>query len=206
MLCLRRVTPRYALGVWKLSESLPEIEAMLSSALVAEAGRRFKAPHRRLEWLAVRVLLFALLGDTKEVAYLPSGRPYLADGSMEISFTHTYGYVAVIIGHRRVGIDIEQYAPRVHRVASRFVRNDEMITAYQGDDTWSLLLHWSAKETVYKCIDIDGVDFREHLHVLPFTPQKEGSFTALEYRTPRRQSFTIHYLLCADFVLTFCEA
>ena len=73
--------------------------------------RRFTAAHRRLEWLAVRVLLYTLSGEEKEIAYHPSGKPYLADDSASISISHTKGYVAVALGlpGREVGVDIEQY-------------------------------------------------------------------------------------------------
>mgnify|MGYP000016543064 CR=1 FL=1 len=65
----------------------------------------------RLEWLAVRVLLYTLSGEEKEIAYHPSGKPYLADASASLSISHTKGYVAVVLGlpGREVGIDIEQY-------------------------------------------------------------------------------------------------
>ena len=79
-----------------------------------EGMRRFTAAHRRLEWLAVRVLLYTLSGEEKEIAYHPSGKPYLADDSASISISHTKGYVAVVLGlpGREVGVDIEQYGER----------------------------------------------------------------------------------------------
>ena len=99
--------------------------------------QRFSAEHRRLEWLSVRVLLFTLLGEEKEIAYYPSGKPYLADKSASISISHTRGYVSVIIGEagKEVGIDIEQYGERVHKVAHKYMRADESLSSYQGTDT-----------------------------------------------------------------------
>ena len=75
--------------------------------------------------------------------------------------------MAVILGdiNKEVGIDIEQYGERVRKVAHKFVRDDELPGAYEGTDTWGMLLHWSAKEAVYKCLNIDSVDFREHLYI-----------------------------------------
>ena len=64
-----------------------------------EGMRRFTAAHRRLEWLAVRVLLYTLSGEEKEIAYHPSGKPYLADDSASLSISHTKGYVAVVLGY-----------------------------------------------------------------------------------------------------------
>lgn len=190
-------------GVWQMGESHEELCALLPPAMVAEAESRFLAPHRRREWLSVRALLRELAGGDCEILYQPSGKPYLSDASTFISISHTRGYVAVILGQKPVGIDIEQYGPRVHKVASRFMRADESAMPFEGDDTWSLLLHWSAKETMFKCLDSEAVDFQEHLRIFPFTPVRQGVFHAREYKTASRRTFFIHYLLHPDFVLTW---
>ncbi|KAA6333850.1 hypothetical protein EZS27_017776, partial [termite gut metagenome] len=70
-------------------------------------------------------------------------------------------------------------------------------------EIWSLLLHWSAKEVMIKCIDAMGIDFREHLRIYPFQVQKEGDFHAKEYRTNKQQDFLIHYLVHPEFVMTW---
>lgn len=186
-----------------MDESYEELCSLLPSALVAEAENRFSAPHRRQEWLSVRALLRELSAENHEIAYLPSGKPYLAGSSRHISISHTKGYVAVILGASNVGIDIEQYGHRVHKVASKYMRFDEHPQPYAGDDTWSLLLHWSAKEVLFKCLDAENVDFKEHLRVFPFVPNPQGTFHACEYKTEQHRSFQIHYLLHADFVLTW---
>ena len=190
-------------GIWRMDESYEELCSLLPSALVAEAENRFSAPHRRQEWLSVRALLRELSAENHEIAYLPSGKPYLAGSSRHISISHTKGYVAVILGASNVGIDIEQYGHRVHKVASKYMCFDEHPQPYAGDDTWSLLLHWSAKEVLFKCLDAENVDFKEHLRVFPFVPSPQGTFHACEYKTEQHRSFQIHYLLHADFVLTW---
>ena len=202
-LYLQHQGPACRWGIWKMEEPYEELCALLPAALVAQAEQRFSAPHRRQEWLSVRALLARLAGKEAEIGYLPSGKPYLLRSSAFVSISHTRGYVAVICGTEPVGIDIEQYGRRVHKVASRFIRDDEQANAWQGDNTWSLLLHWSAKEVMYKCLDIEAVDFREHLRIFPFTPQPEGTFRACEYKTGQRRSYLIRYLLHPDFVLTW---
>lgn len=193
-------------GVWKMQESWEELTELLQHpALCQEALHRFNAPHRRMEWLTARLLLQTLTGRIPEIDYLPNGKPIVRNQNMYISISHTKGYVAVILANREVGIDIEQYGQRVHKVKNRFIRTDEIILPYHGEDTWSLLLHWSAKETLFKCLGNSEVDFREHLHILPFTPQAKGCIHAKEYRTPQRNTFTLQYELHPDFVLTYWE-
>lgn len=195
-------------GVWKMDESIGTLRSMFRDFSRYEAGyARFTADKRKQEWLAVRVLLKELLGDEKEIAYLPSGKPYLTDGSFRVSFSHTKGYVAVALHPlAEVGVDIEQYGTKVQRVASKFIRDDERPSLCSGDEVYALLLHWSAKETLFKLMEEEAVDFVEHLRILPFVLRSSGEMEAREYRSCRGRCFRIHYVTHPDFVLTFGTA
>ncbi len=46
----------------------------------------------------------------------------------------------------------------------------------QGDEVYVLLLHWSAKETLFKVMGVEGVDFIRHLHIFPFCHGRGGVF------------------------------
>lgn len=192
-------------AVWKVDETVEQLRSMFHQFSVYEEGfARFTTEKRKQEWLAVRVLLKEMLGEEKSIAYLPSGKPYLEDGSMHVSFSHTHGYVAVALHpSAEVGVDIEQYGTRVQRVASRFIREDEKVSIASGDEIVGLLLHWSAKETMFKLMDDQGVDFIDHLHVLPFLQEESGTFKACEYRSDKEMEFLIHYDTHSDYVLTF---
>ena len=192
-------------GVWKVEENIDQLRSMFNEFSLYESGlRKLKAEKRQLEWLAVRVLLKELLGEEKVIDYLPSGKPLLKDRSAYISFSHTCGYVAIAVHPaKEVGIDIEQYGNRVSKLASRFVREDESVSVKAGDAIYALLLHWSAKETMFKLMNQSDVDFLEHLHILPFVPSESGEMEAVEYRTDLHQTFQISYYTHPDYVLTF---
>ena len=192
-------------GVWKVDETVEQLRSMFHQFSIYEEGfNRFTSEKRKQEWLAIRVLLKELLGEEKEIVYLPSGKPVLKDGKAHISFAHTNGYVAVAVHPKaEVGVDIEQYGTRVQRVASRFIRNDEKVSIASGNEVYGLLLHWSAKETMFKLMEEEAVDFTEHLHVLPFQLQDSGVFEAREYRSGKEQAFMIHYDTHSDYVLTY---
>lgn len=195
-------------GIWKVEETEEELLACFSDkATFREQLSQFKAPHRRIEWLAVRVLLAHLMGCEPLVAYMSNGRPYLLDSQYSLSISHTKGYVAVLLSSSSslVGIDIEQTGERVRKVAHKFVGPDEVINPYDGSDIWSLLLHWSAKESMFKCLDTPEVDFIQHLHIHPFQLQSSGAFQAHETRTASSHTFEVHYLLHPDFVLTYIQ-
>lgn len=200
------------IGIWKMEED----EAQLLSRLPAAVSRgveRFTAPHRRQEWLSVRLLLLTLLGrqggcndSDALIGYTAAGAPYLLDRSRAVSISHTKGYVAVALAPwgSRPGLDIEQWGERVLKVASRFLREDEEAPLYEGSHVAALLLHWSAKEALFKSLEQqEAVDFKAHLRIFPFEMATEGRFVAQEYRTPLQRRYSLSYRLFPDFVLTW---
>ena len=205
-LFLQHKTDDIQWAVWKMEESLEVLLALLPDArrvFCEQELNRFVSERRKMEWLSVRVLLYAMLQEDKEIGYSPEGKPYLTDHSFFISISHTKGYVAVMLASfTPAGIDIEQYGQRVKRVYDRFIRSDERVESYQGDETWSMLLHWSAKETIFKSMENADADLRK-LCLSHFIPQSEGVFQVREYATERQQLFTVGYRICPDFVLTW---
>lgn len=191
-------------AVWKMEESVEELLSIFPQKDFYEREIvSFVSSHRQQEWLSARVLLYTLLGEEKEIAYELSGKPYLSDHSYFISISHTKGYVAIILSQKSaVGIDIEYYGQRVHKVASRFIRSDEMPGSYQGDDTWGLLLHWSAKEAIYKCLEEVDADLC-NLRIESFLPTKQGTFQAQEYWSTQQRELSVSYYIHPDFVLTW---
>ena len=174
-------------AVWKMEESLDALLLLLPGARRAfceQELNRFVSERRKMEWLSVRVLLYSMLQE-------------------DISISHTKGYVAVMLASSvPVGIDIEQYAQRVHKVCDRYVRPDEQVESYQGDITWGLLLHWSAKEAVFKRMENADADLRK-LRLTHFIPQEEGTFQVQELVTAQQELYSVGYRICPDFVLTW---
>ncbi|WP_294628776.1 4'-phosphopantetheinyl transferase family protein [uncultured Bacteroides sp.] len=205
-LYLQHKTEGVQWAVWKMEEPLNALLSLLPEGWRIACERelnRFVSERRKLEWTSVRVLLYTMLREEKEITYSSENKPYLSDCSFFISISHTKEYVAVILSTRSaVGIDIEQYGQRVHRVADRYMRSDEQAAAYRGDTTWSLLLHWSAKEAVFKRMEDADADLRK-LRLTHFVPQEEGTFQVREFATELQRTYEIGYRVHPDFVLTW---
>lgn len=169
---------------------------------VAEQIGKMRAERRIVEWLNTRVLLFEMLGEEKIIRNHPSGRPFLKDKSYRISISHTHGYVAILLSNKYyVGIDIETISNRVARVVDKFISPEEYINP--SNEIIHQLLHWSAKETLFKIMKESNIDFKEHLRVLPFEPLSRGVFDAREYKTNKQKTFKINYEVLYDAVLTW---
>ena len=191
-------------GVWRIEESVEELLSLLDRPEEqANFLHKVTAEGRRKERLASRVLLKTLTGTEPQVAYHPSGAPFLTDRPFHVSISHTQGYAAAILGTSPTGIDIEYRSNRVLRIRSRFMTPEEDLCIDPVHTVDHLLLHWCAKETLFKIIGQDEVDFRAHLYVHPFTYAEQGLFQVSEYRTPQTRSYQLAYRVTSDYVMTW---
>ncbi|MDR0611953.1 MAG: 4'-phosphopantetheinyl transferase superfamily protein [Dysgonamonadaceae bacterium] len=174
---------------------------------------------RKCEWLTARSLLKTLSGEEKKIDYQPNGKPFLSDRSYHISISHTNykgltnqsrngklsGYVAMVLNEeKKVAIDIEMISPRVLRIKDRFLGREETEAIAADAEIVHLLLHWSAKESVFKIWDAENVDYLSKIHIRPFRPVigEWDRFEAYETRTEKQNVFPVHYFVQESYVLT----
>lgn len=205
-------------AVWHVTEDYEELLSMLPDAdsVSNEAEQQFSSEFRRIEWTAVRVLLYTVLDRQVHINYNDLGAPLLPGyEGLHISISHTKGYVAIALSESApIGIDVEQIErfeektnvfddkeklPRVEKVRTRFMRDDEF-----AETTIGLLLHWSAKETLFKVLGREGVNFVDEMQVSPFDEtQYEGEFSIKDMKED--DTYIIYYKVFDDFVLTYTK-
>ena len=144
------------IGLWEMVDG--EFDSCTDDYLrgaIGEAEKRYKSNARRMEYICERALLKDMMnGRIVNIFHNEDGKPMLNNG-LNISISHTRGYIAIILSEtKNVGIDIEYVSDRVEKIASRFMREDE-----SADDIMSLLVHWCAKETLYKLFSSEHLDF-----------------------------------------------
>lgn len=155
------------IGIWNICETTDTLCALFENPgwYKDMVTSQFRNGKRQKERLAVRALCKELTGTEISIGYHPSGRPFVTDGSLQLSISHTEGYAAVIFSERHeVGIDIEHITNKVDKLATRFMNEDE-----KAGNTVERLLHWSAKETAFKILDKEGIDFCRDFKVTGFT-------------------------------------
>lgn len=160
-------------AIWRITESSDELYALLATHRYDAQLLEKKNEGRRAEWLAVRLLVKELFGEVCEVAYHPTGRPYLKGTDARISISHTKGYAAVAYhSEAEIGVDIEYISSRVERIASRFTTPDEASYIDVHDEHNRQMFHlinWSVKETLYKLYDSPSMaEFKEVFHIAPY--------------------------------------
>ena len=146
---------------------------------VLHSLRSSRSESRRKEVLAVYGLLFAMTDNPYlRIEHDDLSRPVI-DG-YHVSISHTRGYAALLLSTRhKVAIDIEFISNRVERVASKFIRNDEV-----ADSLYAKLIHWSAKDNfcirsilfaVFDNFHIRPIRFRIFFHAHPTIRSKHDN-------------------------------
>ena len=167
----------YRYGIWKIEEDESELE-LLSGCL---APARITNSLRRLEYLAVRALSKKMGVDPAGILYHTSGKPYHENGEFRISISHTKKYVAFMVSNLELAaIDIETKSERILKIRKKFMSlTEENNLSDSGYDiVTGLLLHWCAKESMFKAVNYEGIDFIEEFQILDFSkgchPSKGG--------------------------------
>ncbi|MDR0232414.1 MAG: 4'-phosphopantetheinyl transferase superfamily protein [Dysgonamonadaceae bacterium] len=195
--------------IWAVREIRESVDDLLNllqkKELYLPYLSQITSESRKKEWLTVRVLLREMLGEEKEILYTSSGKPYLSDNTYQISISHTKGFVAVSLHpEMKIGIDIEHISPRIHKIRSRFMNENEEMNLNKEHEETHLLLHWSAKESIFKMLGEQDVDFKTDLHINPFHPVLNdlSRFSAYETKTEQQHRFAGYYLANSLYVLT----
>lgn len=195
------------MAIWHITETAEELRSLLATDRYDAQLAEKRCEARRAEWLAVRLLIAQVLGADKTIAYHPSGRPYLIDGSWHISVSHTRGYAAIAYHRTRsVGVDIEHISPRVERIAPRFTRPEEEAYIEPHDECERMMYHlinWSVKEALYKLADnVAAADFRAVFSIRPYVLGECGSLSAAIMLGECRE-MEVCYAVYDDFVCTW---
>jgi len=185
------------LGLWSITETAEDFFISYPYLTVyRNEVKHFKANNRQCEFLAVRALLHEMRGDYGKILYNDDGSPYLADGTF-CSISHTKGYAVLIISDRYpVRVDIEYCSPRVEKITDKFIRVDE-----EAGTTIAKLIHWSAKEALFKLFHNDRLDYFD-MKLRPFIEEKSGVVIAEILKRSTMQ--LINYIVNDQYVLTYC--
>ena len=188
------------IGIWKVTETQEELQSLVASdTLFLNELEGVHSEKRKREKLATHCLLKELCGDSFCLEYLPSGKPQLVESDDYVSISHSADYVAVALSKLPVGVDIQQKDGRVLSLKRRFVSADEYVDP--RNEVTHLLLHWSAKEALFKWLGLSEISLTEQLHVKPFALAETGFFEMCETKTENQHVVQAYYEVETDFVL-----
>jgi len=200
------------IGVWKIVEPWQELlDLFHNKTLYADEVLKIQSDKRKSEWLAVRLLIKQLTGAEMLVDYKDNGAPFLRDSPYHISIAHTKGFAALMLSNQtHPGIDIEYRSERALRLCGKFLNPIELEqlsrlrTNYlPNQEEVFATLCWCAKETAFKALQENDVDFIKHLQINPFTFSDKGVILLQETKTHKKETYPIHYQVTDDYLLTW---
>lgn len=196
LLSVCSINAETCLGIWKITETEQWfLQNMIFPDSLNATLSNYKSESRRLEVLATYALLQTLTNDnTATITHNSYGKPLSSHGFISIS--HTKNYVALILStNNQVAIDIEYISNRVEKIRHKFLREEET-----PDSLFTLLLHWTAKETLYKYASEYDLAFSE-MRVLPFCLQNKGIFYIENLKLHTKHP--VYYETNDHFIITY---
>ena len=203
---IREVYPGVSLGLWQMDESPEQLFDLYPHLLPYRSSLddKYKNDGRKLEFLAIRALMYemlrvngaskGLLSHAGDFTHNGQGKPLFR--GYHVSISHTKGYAALILSKKsEVAVDIEYMSDRVERIASKFLRKDE-----RADSLDSKLVHWCAKETVFKLFSEENLLFEE-MRVKPFDTMSDWACDVENLKSGK--TARADFELAMDFVLTY---
>ncbi|HMC01644.1 MAG TPA: 4'-phosphopantetheinyl transferase superfamily protein [Flavobacteriaceae bacterium] len=179
--------------IWKITESYNDLLKPLdlkSESLERVLGMRSELHQKG--FLSIRHLLRAFGYTDEDLFYDDNGKPHLEDGKF-ISITHSFTFSAVVVSDNLVGIDIEKQRKKIEVIAHKFV-DYEFDYLNEKDENYvnDLTKIWCIKESLYKLFATNGLSFKEHCLVIPFSNQDETTMAWIDYRNKK-------FRFCAHF-------
>lgn len=203
----RQIPHTALLGVWAIEENY----AWFANSLVLTSDEKEEvdklAERSRLDWMATRYLIHLFTGSTKRVSGAKDvfGRPYHPGTNYHLSLSHTKGYAAAILSPVATGIDIQSWDYRMHRVAHKFVNEEEQ--AWIGGPNQDAYQHvlWGAKESLYKAHGRRQLNFLTNLHCEAFDYSESGGQTEAFISLPSGMTrvFDLYYLPSRETMLVY---
>lgn len=203
---IREVYPGVSLGLWQMDESPEQLFDLYPHLLSYRSSLddKYKNDGRKLEFLAIRALMYemlrvngaskGLLSHAGDFTHNGQGKPLFR--GYHVSISHTKGYAALILSKKsEVAVDIEYMSDRVERIASKFLRKDE-----RADSLDTKLVHWCAKETVFKLFSEENLLF-EDMRVKPFDTMADWACDVENLKSGK--TARVDFELAMDFVLTY---
>ena len=192
------IFPDVRLGIWAISESSDDFWALSPyvESSRSEFNALYKSEQRKCEVLAVRLLIKEIIGDNVQLLHQDNGKPYLSSG-MNISISHTRGFAVIIVSHsKQVSVDIDYFSNRIERIRSKFMRDDE-----NASSQVKLLMHWCAKETMYKLFPEDNLTFNKMQLLSVDGNDSTGIITAKNIF--RNRNVSVYYRTFCNCLLTY---
>jgi len=194
------------IGIWEITESAGSLISAFRFTENEEIEfKKFSGEKRQKEYLATRLLLQNILGKKTEVIYHETRRPLLKDSTLNISISHSADYVVVFISNDLCGIDVENVHRNIDRVTKRFLHPEELAWIENSNQCQQLkMIHWGAKEAIFKCSCQNGIQFDKQIFINPFEIGKTDFFSGILTGKNQNAHYILRYFDFGNNMVVYC--
>ncbi len=163
----------------------------------------FKSTKRKNEWLTTHYILESIFNKSITYTYNDLKKPVLTNRKENISISHSANYVSVIVSkNKKVGIDVEEITPRIHKIAHKFLNETEKKYLDLSErKTEMLYVIWCAKESIYKLSD-KYLDFPSQIIIKKFNLTDNIIRAEINYSN-KVKCFELHCVKTDDCVVVW---
>jgi 4'-phosphopantetheinyl transferase len=196
--------PNFKLVLWQITEPLTFFESKLQNW--EDEYSLIKVEDRKLQYAASRYVASLITNNftASQIIKNEYRQPFLINSDLKISISHDENWAVVAIGNQQVGVDVFCVTKKVLRIADRFMNATEkgyLSTKIKNEadriEYYSLL--WSIKETVFKWMQLQKVEFRTDIILIELSSQKAIIKTVLQ------TNIEVQIKIEPNFILTWIE-
>jgi phosphopantetheinyl transferase len=195
------------IALWHIAEDHSFFINALQPTITESILGNISNSKKQLEFLASRYLIKHLAGNEylANLNKTDNGKPFFYNFPEAISISHSASHAAIIFSNTcSCGIDIETITPRVHKIASRFLSEEELISLDERYLTEAITLLWSAKETIYKWYGKGEISFSKQINLQqPFKFEEKGTLSFNFKIEGLIHSVEVNYEVLGNQILTY---
>ncbi len=163
---ISKITTNKAFGIWKINESLNEINHLNKNENLNIDNRIIEKKFK--EKVAARMVVKKICENLKLNYYgikkNKAGKPFLIKNNAKISISHSYPFAVALINTKNLcGIDIEKIREKVLKINPKFLDEDERKLV--GISRKKNTIFWCCKEALYKTSNKQNISFRDDINL-----------------------------------------
>lgn len=193
------------LYLWKITEDLSELRSQirLKNSSIARLESMKSESHQK-GFLAVRMLLQHNEYDDFDLYYDEFGKPHIKPQGcfvkdVEISISHSNKFSAIVLSHKKVGLDLEQLKAKTLKIASRFMDVSHLTNLSEEQQINKSTVVWGIKESIFKIKNEKGISFPNHIFEDDFNLEDKKASATLKFNQ-QEEKFKILFDSVEDYI------
>ncbi len=186
-------------GIWNITESIDDLSnQVVLSSTSKELLKSRKTSIHKLQFLSIRAILLEFGYSDQDLSYI-NNSPILNNGK-KISISHSNLFSCVIISDFKVGIDVQEFNNKINTIAKKFIGYETLYV--KDNDTQIISIIWNIKESIYKIAEIIGLDYKNHLLVIPFNINDDFTYSWLIYKK-RKERYISYFFTIENYSFAY---